>query len=51
MSNSIICPKKDVLTLESGADMLPQNVGYKPTYTVKQPRRTKSIEKYFLNLT
>ena len=46
-----ISPRKDVLTLEGGADMLPRNVGYKPTYTVKQPRRAKSVEKYFLNLT
>jgi len=51
MSNIIICPKEDVLTLEGGADMLPRNVGYKPNYTVKQTRRTKSVEKYFLNLT
>jgi len=51
MSNIIICPKEDVLTLEGGADMLPRNVGYEPNYTVKQTRRTKSVEKYFLNLT
>jgi len=46
-----IRPRKDVLALECGADMLPRNVGYKPTYTVKQPRRAKSVEKYFLNVT
>jgi len=46
-----ISPRKDVLTLEGGADMLPRNVGYKPTYTMKQTRRAKSVEKYFLNLT
>ena len=45
-----IRPRKDVLTLEGGADMLPRNVGYKPTYTVEQLRRAKGVEKYFLNL-
>jgi hypothetical protein len=45
-----IRPRKDVLTLEVRADMLPRNVGYKPTYTVEQLRRAKGVEKYFLNL-